>query len=167
LSRPLILFLGNELLSDDAFGPELYARLAHDTDLEVRADLVSAPVAGFYLLDFLAGHRRALIVDSIQSGREEPGTIHYFRLDPAAPGRHLTGSHQISLPTALALGRQLGYDMPDQVDVLAVEAADVVSLGGALTPAVEASLDKAERYVREWVTTGRRQLPVEREAVAG
>lgn len=166
MNRPLILFLGNELLSDDAFGPELHARLAHDPELSARADLVSAPVAGFYLLDFLAGHGRALIVDSIMSGREEPGTIHYFPLDPEAPGRHLTGSHQISLPTALALGRQLGYDMPDEVDVLAVEAADVVSLGGALTPAVEASLERAERCVRDWVCAGRRATLEHRSTAA-
>lgn len=147
----LVLCLGNEILADDAFGPRACEMLQAETDLSARADVIYAPLAGFNLLEILSGRSRALIVDTIVTEGNVPGTIHRFPLCPDAPAHNLTCSHQISLPAALTLGRKLGYPMPAEVDVLAVEAADLVTLGAALTPAVEASLPTVAAEVRRWV----------------
>ena len=45
------------------------------------------------------------------------------------------------LDTALEVGRQVGYDMPEEVIVFAIEAEDVETFGEELTPAVAAAAD--------------------------
>jgi len=147
----LILCLGNEVISDDGFGAEVAEALGKDSEVIARAEVVFAPVAGFALLDFLEGRKRVLIVDSIQTGNAFPGTLHRFNANVFAPGRNLIGSHQISLPTALEFGRRLGLAMPENIDILAVEASDLETLHQGLTPFVQASLLPATRLAREWV----------------
>jgi len=49
------------------------------------------------------------------------------------------------------MGRCLGVQMPDEIDILAVEAADLLTLRQELTPAVQLALPAAVAYVKEWV----------------
>lgn len=147
----LVLCLGNEIVSDDAFGPIVAQELAKETEISRRADVIFAPVAGFSLLDLLSGRKKALIVDIIRTGKAEPGTLHSFPAGTLTPSYHLTTSHQINLPTALELGRQLGYDMPGDIDILAVEAQDLETLREELTPPVQAALPSALQAVRDWI----------------
>jgi len=153
-----VLCLGNEVLSDDALGYWASELLAHDLRVTSCADVEFAARAGFALLDLLADRRRALIVDSICLGGV-PGTIHYFPMRTDTPGRHLTGSHQLSLPAALALGVKLGYRLPDQIDILAVEASDVTTLGTHMTPAVRATLPRLADLVRTWASGRAMDIP--------
>lgn len=145
-----MLCLGNEIISDDRFGPEIARRLEATAD-DLRADVIFAPVAGFQLIDLLDGRESVLIVDTIRTQNAEPGTLHFFAAGTLTPSHHLTTSHQISLPTALELGKQLGADMPRFIDVLAVEAQDLETLAEALTPPVRAALDEAESLIRHWI----------------
>jgi hydrogenase maturation protease len=101
----------------------------------------------------LQDHERLLIVDTIVTGRALPGTIHFFPMGAETPSRQLTSSHQISLPHAIALGRELGMVMPGNVDVLAVEAQDVCTLSEEMTPPVEEALEPAVCRVTEWIAT--------------
>jgi hydrogenase maturation protease len=147
----LILCLGNEIISDDAFGPAVAATLRTEPRVAEAADIVFAPVAGFHLLDLLTGRKKVLIVDTIVTGKTAPGTLHVFPAGVMTPSRHLTTSHQISLPTALDLGKKLGLDMPDVVDVCAVEAQDLETLSEEMTPVVRGAMYAALVHVREWV----------------
>jgi hydrogenase maturation protease len=147
----LVLCLGNEIISDDAFGPVVAQELQKDTETNRRADVIFAPVAGFSLLDLLKDRRKVLIVDTIVTGKNPSGKLLSFPAGVLTPSRHLTTSHQISLPTALELGRQMGYHMPDNVDILGVEAQDLETLSEELTPPVRAALPDALRFVRDWI----------------
>jgi len=149
--KPLVLCLGNEIISDDGFGYVVAIQLHADKELMTIADVIFAAVAGFNLLDLLLDRPRVLILDTIQTKDGIPGTLHQFSSDLLVPGRHLTTSHQISLPTAIELGKRLGANMPARIDVLAVEAEDLVTLSESLTPCVEAAIPEAIRLVREWV----------------
>lgn len=113
--------------------------------------MLFAPVAGFQLLDLFQGREKVLIVDTIVTGQAAPGTLHSFPAGILTPSNHLTTSHQISLPTALELGKRLGLKMPDVVDVAAVEAQDLETLSEELTPPVRGALEKALEYIRVWV----------------
>jgi hydrogenase maturation protease len=151
LLKPLlILCLGNEILSDDRFGAEIEMRLSKREDLLARADVIFAPIAGFNLLDLLENRRKVLIVDTIQSGAS-PGTLFRFSADQFGATKNLTTSHQIALPTALELGRKFGVELPDVVDILAVEAGDVVTLGEVMTPPVQGALQPALQWIAEWI----------------
>ncbi|MCX6641229.1 MAG: hydrogenase maturation protease [bacterium] len=151
--KPIVLCLGNEVLSDDRFGAEIEAILRDRPELSDSAEVIFAPIAGFYLLDLLAGRPRALIVDTIRTGAE-PGSLHQFNAAKFAASKNLTTSHQISLPTALELGRQMGLQMPEVVDILAVEALDLETLSEEMTPAISASVEPAIKLIEKWIHQG-------------
>lgn len=167
--KPLVLCLGNEVLSDDAFGFRVAEALAR-TNLNGRADITTAALAGFALLDILQGRELVLIVDTVVTGQAAPGELHFFPRGHWTPSRGLAFSHQISLPTALRLGELLGYNMPPTIDVLAVEAADVTTLSEQMTPAVNAAVGPTVELIRKWIEShprGERHAQPERqEAVA-
>lgn len=137
--KTLVLGLGNDLLTDDAIGllvtREVARRLAGDPAVDVR----ETTEMGLALLDFLVGYERVILVDSIQTGRCPPGTIH--DLSPAGL-KQLTGRtpHFLGIGETLALGRQLGLAMPRQLRILAVEVGDPFTLGTELTPPLQRAL---------------------------
>ena len=131
--------MGNDILTDDAIGlrviRQLQPLLAEHPNLEVR----ETTEMGLALLDFLTGYSAVFIVDSIQTGRAAPGTVH--ELDAAAL-QQLTGRtpHFLGVSETLALGRQLGLAMPKQVKIFAVEVQDPFTLSTDMTPALESAL---------------------------
>ncbi len=147
----LVLCLGNDILSDDAFGVEVAKALMTSMPQADITDVEFAPVAGFALLEMLCTRKKALIIDTIQTYSCSPGTLHFFPAGHLIPSNHLVSSHQINLPTALALGAELDLDMPDVIDILAVEAQDVITFGFAMTAAVENAVPEAIERVREWI----------------
>ena len=152
LKRLLILCLGNEIISDDGFGPEIARQLTLHGDLPEQVEVIFASVAGFNLLDLLTGREKVLIVDTILTGRVAPGTLHIFPADALAPSRNLTTSHQISLPTALELGKRIGAQMPRVVEVVAVEAEDLETLSEELSPSVRAAVSEALDLIKVWIS---------------
>jgi hydrogenase maturation protease len=150
VKRPLVLCLGNDIISDDRFGPEIARRLQPRAE-DLGADIIFAPVAGFALLDLLDNRSQVLVIDTIRTGNVPAGTLHHFPAGNLTPSHHLTTSHQISLPTALELGRQLGAEMPEVIDILAVEAQDLETLSETLTAPVHAALDDAEKWIIQWI----------------
>lgn len=147
----LVLCLGNEVLSDDAFGFHVANRLQESDDLDERVEVIYASLAGFNLLDLIRDRTKLLIVDTIVTSRVAPGELHFFPMGQFAPSYGLTTSHQLSLPTALALGEKLGMHMPRDIDVLAVEAQDIATLSEQLTPPVQQALMPAIERIRNWV----------------
>ena len=91
------------------------------------------------------------MVDTICSDSLKPGELRLFPAGILTPANHLINSHQMSLPTALELGRKLGYAMPLQVDVLAVGAVNVETLSEELTPSVAGAVERALSMIQEWL----------------
>ena len=139
-ARPLLLLgLGNDILTDDAVGlfvvRDLRPKLAGHPSIDIR----ETPEMGLALLDFITGYRTVVIVDSIQTCKAPPGFLH--QLDASALNQ-LTGRtpHFVGVSETLALGRQLGLAMPEQVRIFAIEVEDPFTLGTAMTPALQAAL---------------------------
>lgn len=147
----LILCLGNEIVGDDGFGLVVAQRLDSQNGLGNRVDIVFAPIAGFALLDYLADREKALIVDTICTGKNHPGAIRFFSVSEFTPTNHLYASHQINLPTALELGKQLGVNMPRQVDILAVEAKNIDTFMEELSPPLKDAVDDAVSIIIDWI----------------
>ena len=148
----LILCLGNEIVSDDGFGAEVARLLIKSGEITKKADVIFAAVAGFNLIDLLTGREKVLIVDTFCTGKTEPGTLHCFPAGVFVPANHLTASHQISLPTAMELGRIIGVRMPKLVDVVTVEPEDVETLSEELSPSVRLAVGGAIKIIREWIS---------------
>ena len=147
----LILCLGNEVLSDDAFGSKVAAILGKmESELGKEVEVIYASLAGFNLLNLLEGRKKVLVVDTIITGKAEPGTVHFFPMGNLIPSRNLTSSHELSLPTALKLAQLMEIETPENVDVLAIEAQDVQTLSEEMTEPVKASIPEAIEYIKGW-----------------
>jgi len=150
--RLLILGLGNDLLTDDAVGlliaRQLKRRLKDLPDLEV----TETTEMGLALLDLMTGYRGVVIIDSIKTGKTPPGVLH--ELDPAEFAA-LVGAtpHFLGVGETLALGRQLGLAMPEQVRVFGIEVADPFTLSTSLTPELSDALpglvERIEQSIRK------------------
>jgi len=154
----LILCLGNDVLTDDAFGFRVAEEIEHDSAIRAHADVEVAALAGFALLDLLVDRKAVLIVDTIITGNAPAGTPHFYPSGYWTPSRCLVSSHQVNLPTALRFGQEMGYSMPECVDVLAVEAQDVWTLCETMTPPVQAAVTKAVLRIDDWVREKRRSV---------
>jgi hydrogenase maturation protease len=149
--RPwLVLGLGNDILSDDAVGLKVAAKVRRGLPAKADVEVLEVCEMGLALLDLIVGCRELILIDSIQTGAATPGTLHEIT-DVKAPTHRAGSPHFLGVGETLALGRWLELPMPDRVRVLAIEVADPFTLSTELTPAVAAAVPKAARRVREWL----------------
>ena len=147
--KTLILGLGNPLLGDDAIGLKVAGRLRDRLLGRDDVDVQEDEAGGLRLMERLTGYQRAIIVDAIVSGGT-PGTI--CRMESGdVPTQRTAIAHGIDLPRALALGRQLGYPMPAEVRIVAIEAESVLEFRHDMTPAVAAAVEPAVAAVLDEV----------------
>lgn len=158
-----VLCLGNELVADDAMGivaaRRLVERLAaagrpvpprpsHDPAVTVRAfelprvgavEVVETALTGMYLLESVVGASRLIVLDTVVTGAEDPGSI--VELEEGDLDGPRGGSpHYIGLLETLDLARALCMEVPDDVVIVAVEAGDSMTIGGAMTGSVAAAV---------------------------
>ncbi len=146
--RIVVIGLGNPLLSDDGVGLRAAALLAARlAEAPAPVDVLQSSWGGLRFIDLLAGYERAVIVDAIEWRRGPPGTVYRLTPDAAIPTLRAVSYHDVSLGTALALGRSLDIPLPGETVFFAVEAQDTRTFGEALTPAVEAALPEVVRRV--------------------
>ena len=143
--RVRVIGLGNSILKDDGVGIHvaraLRRRLAEGAGAPGGAiDVVEACQAGFGLLDLLQGWDHVVIIDALMLDGLAPGEIVCLRPTDVRATPHLCAAHGIDLPTALALGEQLGYAMPREIVIFAVQAADLATLSEQLSPPVAAAI---------------------------
>ena len=151
--KTLVIGLGNPLITDDSVGlrvaKQLMPLLDSRPDIEVTEDYWG----GLRLMERMIGYDRAIVIDAICTGAA-PGTIQLL-----APGSIATqksaSAHDVNLPTALAFGRQAGVHLPpdDQIQLVAIEAEDVLTFNEQCTPAVAAAIPRAVDQVLELLRT--------------
>jgi hydrogenase maturation protease len=145
----LVIGLGNPLVTDDSVGLRAAARLrpllADRPDVEVAEDYWG----GLRLMERMIGYERAIVIDAVCSGAP-PGTIH--RLSTSSmPTQKSASAHDVNLPTALAFGRSAGAQLPadENIQLLGIEAQDVINFGDECTPAVAAAIPRVVEEVMQ------------------
>jgi hydrogenase maturation protease len=103
-------------------------------------------LGGLALMERLVGYDRAILVDAMQTRGGEPGAICRLTLDDL-PTLHTNSVHDASLKAALALGRQLGASLPEEIIVFAIEATNVLDFSESLSPPIAASVARAAEMV--------------------
>lgn len=149
-----VIGLGNSILSDDGVGIYAAREVGRRTAACGRGedlDIVESEVAGFALMELMAGWERVILIDSIQFEGVEPGTV--IRLDPGDlhTSLRLRSVHDIDLPTVLELGRRMGLKMPLRLTIFGIQVEDPLTLGESLTGAARRGLDKAVELVLQEV----------------
>jgi hydrogenase maturation protease len=133
--KTIVIGLGNPIVSDDGVGIRIAETLESRLNPK-EAAVISASLAGLDLLDMMVGYDRAIVIDAIQTLQGKPGDIYRLDADALKTTRHTSSTHDVNLATALELGKRLGLELPRQIDVIAIEVADVTTFSEELTPEV-------------------------------
>lgn len=153
----LVLCLGNALRRDDAVA--LHVADALERRPPEGAVVRRSARSGLYLLDEMEGFERVVVVDAVRTSLHPAGAVLSFALEdlraPAGPSPHSVG-----LPSALERARAAGAPVPARIHVVAVEVADMETVGEGLGPAVAAAVPGAEAAAREAVARLRREPPI-------
>jgi hydrogenase maturation protease len=124
--KSIIVGLGNPYLGDDGIGIVVAEQLANHPLVNPREDvtITEASVGGLRLMETLVGYDRAILIDALVVPDPLPGQIHRWDLGDLTaicPTQHSASAHDTSLPTAIAAGRKIGLDLPDQIAIFAIE----------------------------------------------
>ena len=153
-----IIGLGNSILTDDGVGiyaaREVGRRLAEAVP-GACVDIVESEVAGFALMELMAGWDQVILIDSIQFDGLQPGTVVRIEPEDLHTSLRLRSVHDINLPTALELGHRLGLDMPAKLTIFGIQAKDALTLGESLTDAAERGLNEAVDLVLKEIRDSR------------
>ena len=146
----LVIGLGNPILSDDGVGwvvaEQLRAKIKNP-----KVDFLLLTLGGLRLMERLVGYRHVIIIDAVVTGQHPPGYILQFPLadfpDPSAG--HTTSVHDTSLLNAIRVGREMGLDLPEEIDVIAVESVNIKDFSERLTPHVADAVPRAVQLVNQ------------------
>ena len=156
LGATLVLGMGNPILSDDGVGLLVAERL-RTSALPDGVEVLQSEAAGLRLLELVRGFTRVIIIDALKSPAEverEPGEIVRYEAKDFRGGHRYGSAHSIGLDTVLELGQRLGYDMPEEVTVFAIEAVDVETFGEELSPPVAEAAERVFSMIAAELAAG-------------
>jgi hydrogenase maturation protease len=160
--KTLIVGLGNPILGDDGVGWKVATEVerllpapSQGVGPGMRVDVDCVSLGGLSLMEHLIGYQRAIVIDAIGTGQHPIGTAYHFRLDDLydPTSGHTTAAHDVSLITALKIGRSLDAALPDRIDVVAIESPYVYEFTEELTPPVAAAVPQAVELVMDLLQT--------------
>ena len=132
--KTLVAGIGNELRGDDDAGLAV-ARLLRPA-LSAEVTVVEVNDNATSLMDHLAGHDVAIIIDAAQSA-SPPGTIHRYDAseNPLPESQSRQSTHGITLGSILELARLQG-ELPNKVLVFGIEGKQFAH-GADMSPDVK------------------------------
>jgi hydrogenase maturation protease len=154
IKKTIVIGLGNPILTDDGVGV-LAAR-----QLEKRVNparhpwltITEASAGGLRLMEVLLDYQKVVLIDAyyLDPARTSPGRIHKLSLDDlrsGAPTQHSTSAHDTSLVTALDTARELGYSIPEEITIFAIEVENILEFGEDPTHAVAEAIPQVVEMV--------------------
>ncbi|MBN2343995.1 MAG: hydrogenase maturation protease [Deltaproteobacteria bacterium] len=139
MKRIKVLCIGNSLVADDAFGPQIYEYFSGRSYPEhVTFHLLG--VGGLDLLGHFEGEDLVVVVDAMNTGKS-PGTVRVipWQQIEKVDGAPVT-SHDIGLDEVMKVGRKLQPElMPEEVFFVGVEGKNFTGVGQALSKEVKAA----------------------------
>ncbi len=152
-SKIIIIGLGNPILGDDGVGwwvaKGVQKKLVERETNFDRLEIQCCALGGLSLMERLAGFDRAIIIDAIQTGYRRIGQVDHYSLQelPDFSAGHMTAAHDTSLQTAMTLGREMGAELPNHLDIIGIEVEQVYEFSDSLSQEVAAAIPAAIRLV--------------------
>ena len=145
--KTLVLGLGNTILSDDGVGIHIAFEIKKKCK---NIDVLEASAAGFRVIDEIIGYEKLILIDSIKTGKAEPGKLHRFTFDEFSRTMHHSSPHDISLFEAFDIMKKENADLPEDIKVYAVEVCDTFTFSESCTNKVAKVIPGvAEIVIRE------------------
>ncbi|MBN1756158.1 hydrogenase maturation protease [bacterium] len=131
----IIVGLGNPILRDDSVGLKIARELSRHIPPET-ALIAELAIGGWELLEAITGYKKAVIIDSIKTRGGNPGEYYRITMEDFRDTYHITNPHNLNFATAIELGRNQGYPIPEII-IYAVEVEDNSNFGEDCTEAVK------------------------------
>jgi hydrogenase maturation protease len=151
-NRTLIIGLGNTILSDDGAGILVAREIKKRRNGLKSIDIVEASLGGIGLIDLMADYNTVIIVDSIKTENGSPGTFYKLNINDLGDTAYPCSSHLLDLRTTIELGKKMGYNMPESIDIYAIEIRENTTFSESLSPEVEKAIPElAKKIVEELI----------------
>ena len=144
--KTLILALGNPVLSDDAVGWEIADRMAAILP-EEEFHVLKESGATLDLVPQFQGYERLIVIDAVRIGEAPIGTVHRFALSDLASTVRYSSAHDVNFATAFAAASELGYHVPKDVRIYAVEVKELNRFAETCTPELKGKLGGIARRI--------------------
>jgi hydrogenase maturation protease len=148
MKKTIVLGVGNRLMGDDGFGPRVIEEL-QKREVPPGVELMDAGVGGMAILSWIEGADKVVIIDSVQTNNEPPGTVYRFTDKELPPSdMFMLSLHDLNLVDTINIGRVV-QKMPDEIVIYGVEVKRVAEFVDGLTPEVEAAMKEVIDLVLE------------------
>ena len=146
--KTLVLGLGNPILTDDSVGHRVAEEVRSRFD-SPEIMVAETSLSGLSLLDLMAGYDRVIIVDAIQTVEGRVGQIYHIEPEVFDSTRHAASPHDVNFATVLELGHRLKLDIPQQIDIFAIEVADTSTFSEECTPEIKKAVPDCAAMIME------------------
>jgi hydrogenase maturation protease len=146
-SSILILGVGNILLGDEGVGVRVIEAM-QEMDLPDTIELLDGGTASIDILEFLKNRERVIVIDAVQGGGGEPGTLYRFTpADIKVRKPVYTSLHQVGLLESLTTLEYTGESLKDII----IFGVEVEKLGWSLelSPDIKAVIPRIIEKVLE------------------
>jgi hydrogenase maturation protease len=146
--KTIVIGLGNPILGDDGVGWKVAEEIEKQLPADSLVDVVCLSLGGLGLMEHLIGYQRAILVDAFAS-EDQPGAILVLKLGdlPNYSAFHTASAHDTSLQNAIDLGRSMGAQLPDEVEIIGIVTNRVYDFSEELSPPVADAAPFAARIV--------------------
>jgi hydrogenase maturation protease len=150
--KTLILGLGNPILTDDGVGVLVAQEIQKRLPAGSQIDVTEVSVGGLTLMENMIGYERVFLIDAIQTQNGVPGAIYRMTVDDLSaisPTQHSASPHDASLITSLEVGRRMGFMLPAEIIIYAVEVENVIDFSETQTPKVAQAIPIVAKMILE------------------
>ncbi len=140
--KTLVIGLGNPILTDDGVGIYAARGVRRALTPDINVDVRELAVGGLALMEAMIDYDRVILLDAIWASNGNEGQVMQFAAGDLPPTLNTASAHDVDLPTALRVGRELGAPLPvdDHIEIVAVGARHVLDFGETPTPPVLAAI---------------------------
>ncbi len=138
-AKKLVLGVGNDILMDDGIGPYVVEKMRKNNPIN-EVEYRTTTLGGLDIVDIINGRDQVLFVDAIKTKNGIPGTVYEYTPDDFKETLHLTNLHDISFLSAIELGKRLGFHIPKEITIFAVEIIEDQVFGDHFTPPLQKKL---------------------------
>lgn len=131
----LVFGVGNPLLTDDGIGPKLVEELKGLIN-DKRICFETSFLGGMEVLEYVSGYNRLVIIDAIKTPGGIIGDVYHLTPGDFRETCHLSSFHDVSFLTALKLGDKLGFSIPKQIDIIAIEIEEDLVFSEDFSPSL-------------------------------
>jgi hydrogenase maturation protease len=147
-TRILVVGLGNPKLGDDGVGWKVAEEVKRLLTPNQPVDVNCLSLGGVSLMEHFIGYCCVILIDAF--ALEEPlGSVLILKLGdlPNYSAFHTASAHDVSLQTAIELGRSMGALLPDDVTVVGIATKRVSVFSSELSLPIAEAVPLAAKFV--------------------